>query len=302
MRLFIRYAKWAILFVIGMVALQSVDISAVFGNVRSFSPQTLLVFWGLVALSHIFYDMRFLLIASSLGIRSLSPQFVIRLNLLSEFVSIVLPSYVAGDGLRLLRLQPFTDTRTAAACVFTDRIVGLLTLVVATLLYLPSLSGVIQLPVQINVPLAIACGVALSVGGVLAVRFAPTIITKLGLSHVRLRLYTLAWAGLLSLIGHLLFSLSYIVLLLSLINAVPLQMMAVTLTALLTRSVPVSFLGAEFSDGSFVALTGLLGISTTNSLTVITVAIGTRYFFGLIGICWEIATSLPLRWKNLYRR
>lgn len=290
-KLLLQLAKWAIFTVIGVLALTSVDISSIAGNLRAFSAQTLLIFCGLVTVSHVFYDARLLLTTISLNTRPLRLLFVIRLNLLSEFVSIVLPTYLGGDGLRLLRLRAYTDSRTAAVCVLIDRIVGLLTLGVAALLCLPGLIGVVRLPVQLDAPLIALIGVALVIGGGVGLRFAPALIAKLGLSHIRLQFKPFVLAILLSLIGHMLYTLSYTVLFLSLTDAAPIHVLAITLLALLTRSVPISFLGVEFSDGSLVALVGLIGIDPAIALSVVTVVLGSRYAFALVGLLWEAMTD-----------
>lgn len=300
-RLALPVLKWAALAAIAIIALLTIDFTQALASLGAFGAETLLLFALLAAVSHVFYDARLVEMAAGTGLRRPSLRFAVRLNLLSEFVSIVLPSYLGGDGLRLLRLRPFGDTATAAVCVLLDRVVGLATLGAAAAAGLPSIITLLNIAID---PPLIGLGVALlTVGALVAVRVGPLLLRRFGLAQVQLRGRPLARAVVLSLAGHLLYAGAYAALFAGLpgaelpgaVLAAPIpplsQALAVTLLALLARAVPISFLGLEASDASLVVLAGLIGIGSGEALAVVAVVLASRYAFALIGLAWEAVTD-----------
>mgnify|MGYP000313950532 CR=1 FL=1 len=291
-KLALQLLKWGVLILIGIIAVTTLDFSSVIQNLRAFQFSTVLIFFLLASAATLFYAVRWLLIAGSMGILQLNLLFVLRLNLLSEFVSIVLPSYLGGDGLRLLRLRPYTTNRNAAMCVLIDRLVGLFTLGIATLICLPSILPLLNISIDSQViPYIVIIAGVLAVAGLLLIRQIPRLLLAFGLGDLHFDVKPLLIAALLSLVGHMIYASAYAVLFLSLTDATPVQVMAITLLALLTRSIPVSFLGVEVSDGSLVVLGQLLNIDPTLSLAVVAVVLSSRYVFALIGFAWELMTD-----------
>jgi len=291
----LQILKWIALIVIGGIALTTIDFRAIISHMNGFQPSTLLIFIAFVGGARLLYTLRWRLISISSGTPLLTLWFWLRVNLLSEFVSIVLPSYLGGDGLRLLKLRPHTErSRDAALSVLIDRVIGVITLGLAALVCLPLLLPYLTLDLSVDVRwvaliVVLALVVMIAVGFVLWRMFRLQLPALLRDLHFDRRKMGIAFAF--SVAGHSLYAAGYVVLFVGLAPLAPLPLLAIILLALLTRTLPLSFLGIEVSDGSLVVLAGLLNIEPSLSLTVVALVLSSRYLFALIGFLWELAAD-----------
>ncbi|MDZ4769264.1 MAG: lysylphosphatidylglycerol synthase transmembrane domain-containing protein [Chloroflexota bacterium] len=297
-------AKWLLLLVIGagvIAALGTDGVSDAITSVRAFTLPTIAVSVGLSALARVGYTWRWRVINAGAGAGQFSLAYLYRVGLLSEFISIVLPSYLGGDGARLLHLRGRgAPTAPVLVGLVIDRIVGVVTL---TLLALALAS--LLLPYAPESLRALAANAGFIVGAAvlaIAVLAALWMMRSRWWGWVRSRLpeslraasidtRTLVLAIAISSIGHLLFAGSYVVLFTALASIDPALALAVTLVALVTRAIPISIAGIEVSDGSIVALAGWVGVGSAVGLAVVAVIVLSRYGFALLGLAVELAAD-----------
>ncbi len=108
-RRWFKLLKWITFLLISYFALKLVNLSQIRMSLAMIPTPTLMLFLGLMLLARIQYALRWKMISSSANIADLSTIYLLRVGLLSEFISIVLPSYLGGDGLRILKLRRYTD-------------------------------------------------------------------------------------------------------------------------------------------------------------------------------------------------
>jgi hypothetical protein len=284
--------KWVVLAAIACVALSLTDTQALRANIASFPGGAILLFLSLGAASRVLYAARWRFIQHSLNAGTQNLGYLLRVNLLSEFVSIVLPSYLGGEGVRLFKLkQRGEPTRDALVSLVLDRVLGVATLLALTVAFAAFLLPF--LPKDFTLPPALV--IVVVVGSIAALAIAAWWVRRRGslplpntLRGLRVEIKPLAVGVALSLVGHLLYATGYFVLFraLSAVDVAPL--LAVTLVALMTASVPLSVFGVDVSDGSIVVLAGLLGVEASAALVVVALVVASRYFFSLCGLALEL--------------
>lgn len=287
--------KWGALAAIACVALSLTDTQALRDNLANFPGGAILLFLALGAASRVCYGARWQFIQRSLNAGTQNLGYLLRVNLLSEFVSIVLPSYLGGEGVRLLKLKQRGEaTREVLVSLVLDRVLGVATLLTLTVGFAPFLLP--YLPKDFTLPPALV--IAVIVGSMVALAIAVWWVRRRGslplpnaLRGLRVEAKPLAAGVALSLAGHLLYATGYFVLFraLSTVDFAPL--LAVTLVALMTASVPLSVFGVDVSDGSIVVLAGLLGVEASAALVVVALVVASRYFFSLCGLALELVAD-----------
>jgi uncharacterized membrane protein YbhN (UPF0104 family) len=288
-RILVTLLKWACLLGLFYWVITTIDITEIRDGISNIPFQTVLLFLALMLLARIVYSTRWQRIFRSIGLPALPVLYLLRLNLLSEFVSIVLPSYLGGDGARLLKLAEHTEKkRDAFIAILLDRVVGLTTLILLTLIFSPFLTSLIAFNIP---PWLWLLG---SAGSLLAAWLFFRLLKPLRwpvfaqLQLVRANLPRLAEAFVLSLVGHMIFAGGYYLLFREMVSIDPGPIIAITLLSSLTRSVPISVLGIEVSDGSLLALSQLLKLRPVVGLAVVAISIIARYLFALSGLLIEL--------------
>jgi len=301
--------KWALFLGMLYLAIRFVDLNAVIASLAQISLSTFAGFLVLILLSKFFYALRWCLICTDgLGLRGVSALFLLRTNLLGEFVGIAVPSSLGGEAVRVLKLG--ARTRAAArstASVVADRLAGVISMGLISLVLSPNLGPSVawQLPPSAGILLG---AMALCVVGL----GAATIFwlhrsgRRLSLSDAVQRLgigpRPLTAALLLSVGGHLVFAGGYYWLFRGIQPFPFLTIAALVLTAQLARSLPVSLLGIGLSEGSMVALASLVGIRPEAALVVVAVALGVRYIFAACGLLIELACDGKVFLTTVTRR
>lgn len=284
--------KWLLLGGIGYAALRFVDIESLREKITNFPIESIVLFLALGLAARACYSLRWLLMQRSLGMSAHSFGYLFRVNLLSEFVSIVLPSYLGGEGVRLLKLrQRGGATRDILVSLVIDRILGVTTLLGLTLFFAPFLLP--YLPAQFTLPPALlALGivglVAALAAGVWWLRRRGSVPMPSVLRGLHVAPQPLLVGVALSAFGHLLYATGYYVLFRALSSVDFAPLLAVTLVALMTASVPLSIFGVDVSDGSIVVLAGLLGVEASGALVVVGLVVASRYIFSLCGLALEL--------------
>jgi uncharacterized membrane protein YbhN (UPF0104 family) len=243
--------------------------------------------------SRFLYALRWRFICTyGLELGNISNLLLLRINLLGEFVGIVMPSVLSGDAVRLLKLSTRTGkTAQATASIVADRIVGLLSMGLMTLVLLPVLNAAVgkQLHLQAGNLLSLLALGIVGLGGVLfwlRLRGRKTRLLS-AMQQLNLSFFLLLNLMLLSVCGHLFFVSSYYIIFQELQPTPFLTTIAITLVAQLVRSVPISLLGFGPSEASLVALATLAGITPKSALVVVIIALGARYIFAICGLLIE---------------
>lgn len=287
--------KWLVLSGMLYLAVRLASLTDVVSSFLQVSIPTHVGFLGLALLSRLFYAFRWHLICvNGLGLRDASILFLLRINLLSEFVEIATPSSLGGEAVRVLKLGARTGMAArSTVSIVADRLVGLASMVLITLALLPVLGASVAWRPHLTASSLLSI-LALSVAGfgivILWLRRRngqiqlPSVIQQLELSFPLLMTSVLV-----SVVGHLVFASGYY-LLFQAIEPLSFHVAAgVTLTAQLARSIPISLLGIGLSEGSMVALASLVGVTPEAALTVVVIALGARYVFAACGLLIELS-------------
>lgn len=284
--------KWVALALIAYLALSISDAQNLREKIANFPTNAILLFLALGAAARGLYAARWRCIQRSLGAGTQNLGYLLRVNLLSEFVSIVLPSYLGGEGVRLLKLKQHGEaTRNALVSLVLDRIMGVATLLALTVAFSPFLLSYV--PKDFTLPPALV--IVIIVGSLAVLTIVGWWVRRRGalplpnaLRGIRVAPKPLAAGVALSLAGHLLYATGYFVLFRALSAVVFAPLLAVTLVALMTASVPLSLFGVDVSDGSIVVLAGLLGVEASAALVVVALVVASRYVFSLCGLALEL--------------
>jgi uncharacterized membrane protein YbhN (UPF0104 family) len=288
--------KWVVLSGMLYLAIRFVNLNDVVASFAQVPLSTFVGFFILLLLSKFLYALRWRLIcANGLNLRDISTLFLLRVNLLGEFVGIAVPSSLGGEAVRVLKLSARTGAAArSTASVVADRLTGVMGMGFIALVLLPELG--LSVAWRLSSSASILLGtVVLCLGGLGAAAVfwlrrsgrrlpLPSAIQQLGLGS-----WSLIAALLLSGSGHLIFASGYYWLFRGVQPFPFLIVTALVLTAQLARSLPVSLLGVGLSEGSMVALASLVGIRPEAALVVVAVALGARYVFAVCGLLVELA-------------
>lgn len=285
--------KWLFLFCVAILALRLFDLEEVYQNVLQLSLQSIIIALILLALARLTYNMRLYLLLSGLNLRNIPFLLLLRTNLLAEFISIVMPSYLGGDGIRWIKLEKYVEQPgTMATAILLDRIIGLGTLVLTMVLVSWNIASMLEFSISFSTLVIIIICIGFLITGIFIARitFVQEWINKRVISK-GMKPINIFGAILLSIIGHLIFAIAYYVLLNDLISVAFLPVISITIVAFTTRIIPISLLGIEATDGSFIALANLAGINDETAIVVVITIIATRYIFALLGILLEVLVS-----------
>jgi uncharacterized membrane protein YbhN (UPF0104 family) len=293
--------KWVFLMGLLILAVRLVNVSDIKAGFERISFKNFLLYILLLLLSKLIYAFRWRYICTdSLGLKEVRSLFLLRVNLLAEFVSIAMPSNLTGEAVRILKVSARAGKPAkVAAAIAADRLLGVSGMAFIVLLLLPQL-GILaaagKLPPWLK---AIPLGWAILATGLTAAVILSGVLVWLRrrggvekvkriLIRVRRDLSVFVLAFLLTVLGHLIFAAGHYFLFLD-IQAFPLlTVISIVLTSQLARSVPLSIMGVGLSEGSLVALESLIGMRSGPALAVVVGIMGARYIFAAIGLLIEL--------------
>ncbi|MFC1975135.1 lysylphosphatidylglycerol synthase transmembrane domain-containing protein [Chloroflexota bacterium] len=291
---YVAIGKWIILGGMLYLAVKLVNLNEVIATFAQISPLTLVSFLILVLLSKFFYAFRWYLICTNgLSLHNVSNLFLLRINLLGEFVGIAMPSALGGEAVRALKLNARTGrVGQTAASIVADRLMGLVSLGLVVLVLLPKLGASLVWPISLSSGNLLG-GIVLSVAGFATTLFWLQRRTKrIRLPHtiqqLKLGFSSLTILVLLSIGGHLVFASGYYLLFQEIQPFPILTITALILTAQLAHIIPISMLGIGLSEGSTIALANLIGMSPETALAVVVIGLGARYLFAISGLLIEL--------------
>ena len=289
---YITIIKWIGLLGILYLVIKFADLTDVMASFAQMSLMTFIGFMLMLLWSRFLYAFRWAMICTKgLGLYSVSSLFLLRVNLLAEFVGIAMPSSLGGEAVRVVKLSAQTGRLTrSTASIVADRLIGLISMGIIVLVFLPKLGSSLISPSIHNL------WVAIILLGVVMLGLAffwlsrrskslplPRVIKELKLDPLFLIEITLV-----SIIGHFLFVFGHYLLFRDLQPFPFSVIVAVILTAQLARSIPISLLGISLSEGSLVALASLVGMKPEIALSVVLITLANRYIFALGGLIIEL--------------
>ena len=270
------------------MAVRFVNLSELYRDCIRVSAGTFLAYVGLNVLSRFVYAWRWNLICTRVfRLPGTSPLFLLRVNLLSEFAGIALPSSMGGEAVRVMKVVPRTNAAAlTAASIVVDRASGIVVMFFIALLLSPWLG------IPMTGPYVVAGGAVLASAFVAGAfwLYRRRKQAQLAATVQTLDLAYRWWPGLavLTAAGHLVFAGSHY-LLFAEIDPLPLPtVVAVVMVAQLARTVPVSLLGIGVAEASLVALAGLAGASHGAAVAVVALSLVCRYLFGISALLLEL--------------
>lgn len=298
-----RITKWFSLFIFLFFAIRFIDLKEAKSALSEISISIFFLYIGILFLSKIFYAARWKMINQSLvENESIPVLFFFTTNLLAEFVTIALPSSIGGEVTRFLKINRRNqDTLITTTGIFIDRLIGITTMAIDSAVVLLLMGQVLTINIKEFLPqehLIPFIFVTLMVGGsivYLAIRwyknstFSKKINTAWRL--VKQNRHRLLTASVVSIIAHIIFSLSHVILFQRLFPLPVLSVIGVILTPQLGRSIPISLFGVSGGEGLMVISQMMVGMPQSTALVITFISLIARYFFALLGFLFEIFTD-----------
>ena len=295
--------KWLSLIIFLFLTIRFIDLKEAKSALSEISISIFFLYIGILFLSKIFYAARWKMINQSLAENESIPVlFYFTTNLLAEFVTIALPSSIGGEVTRFLKINHRNqDAVITTTGIFIDRVIGISTMAIDSAVVLLFMDQVLTINIREFLPqehLIPFTMITLTVGGLIvyfAIRwyknstYPKKIKTAWGLvKQNRLRLLT---AFAISIIAHIIFSLSHVVLFQRLFPLSVLSVIGVILTPQLGRSIPISLFGVSGGEGLMVISQMMVGMPQSTALVITFISLIARYFFALLGFLFEIFTD-----------
>ncbi len=295
--------KWLALIIFMFLVIRFIDLKEAKSAFSEISVSIFFLFIGMLFLSKIFYAARWKMINQSLILdESIPISYFFTTNLLAEFVAIALPTSIGGEVTRFLKINRRNQNAVMTATgIFIDRVIGITTMGIVSVIVLLLMGQNFTINIRELLPqdylIPFAFGTFL-VGGLIAYgvfrwvknsTYPEKIKTAWKLvKQNRLRLLT---AFTVSIVAHIIFSLSHIVVFQRLFPLPTISVIGVILTPQLARSIPISLLGVSGGEGMMVISQMMVGMPQSTALAITFISLIARYFFALCGFLFEIFTD-----------
>ncbi|MCA9713500.1 MAG: flippase-like domain-containing protein [Myxococcales bacterium] len=283
-----------VLLVVGVALL--IDPEEFRDMLTSVSLGAIVLFTLFMLASQALMSLRWTLIArQQLGLREATFGYLFRTALLAEFASIWLPSSLAGEGLRVLRLTSVTGKLSeSTASIILDRVSGVLSLLICCMAFAPLL-----LRYRDKLPFSPSLGLLALVGGALGLLLVPLVMRRYSgtLASARKAAEMLRSAPLLSLpllvsfAGFAAILLGYHVLLIELANVTLAESGLISIGSRLGRFIPVSLFGVGGVEGATYLLAELVGVGAEAIVVLVAINVLVKYIVASIGVLLELAVS-----------
>jgi hypothetical protein len=273
-----------------------IDLGEVWRAIEALSPVTLALYVGLMLSTRAISALRWYVVATRhVGLTGITAGFLVRTEMLAEFATLWLQTFVGGEAVRIWQVSQRTGQRgQAVASVVFDRVVGTIILVVVCAPFLLPLRGVLaraELPSGI-LPVVIVSALAVVALGLLGLRGFPALRALLGRARGALRGRALPWLPV--LVG---------------ITAYPVTVLAhwiafpelaalgwivtatVSLVPRLGRAVPLSLFGVSAVEGSTLVIGAWLGIGAETLVVIVALNLLVKYVSGGLGALAELSVN-----------
>jgi len=295
--------KWLSLIAFLFLVIRIIDLKEAKSALSEISISVFFLYIGILFLSKIFYAARWKMINQSLvENESIPVLFFFTTNLLAEFVTIALPSSIGGEVTRFLKVNRRNqDAVITTTGIFIDRVIGITTMAIDSAVVLLLMGQVLTinirefLPQEHLIPFVL---VTLMVGGSIVyftIRWYKNSTypkkIKTAWRLVKQNRHRLLTASVVSIIAHIIFSLSHVILFQRLFPLPVLSVIGVILTPQLGRSIPISLFGVSGGEGLMVISQMMVGMPQSTALVITFISLIARYFFALLGFLFEIFTD-----------
>ncbi len=291
----VSLAKWILLGIMFVLAATYLDFSEVGHALQQIPVASLVGFLVILTASQALYAYRWHLLAQrGLGLPRGRTLYLLRVNMLAEFITIAGPSSLVGATVRIVKLAPDSPRRALLATV-ADRAVALVARLLLAVALLPVLGasllrghyfsghrlwilfGLLGLGLLLGV-----LGLRLMWNRPLMQRFREV------LREIHSPIWLLVMVTIISGVAHLVFAGGHYLLFRSVADISLLEATAIILIAQIGRAVPLSLLGVSLAEGSVVALAGLAGVSSEAAFVVVVLALAAKYIFAFCGLIAEL--------------
>ena len=295
--------KWLTLIIFMFFVIRYIDLTEAKSAFSEISISIFFLYIGMLFVSKIFYAARWKMINQSLILdESIPISYFFTTNLLAEFVTIALPTSIGGEVTRFLKINRRNQNAVMTTTgIFIDRVIGIITMTIVSFIVLLLMGQNFTIDIRELFPqdylIPFTFGTFL-VGGLIAYgvirwvknsNYPEKIKTAWELvKQNRLRLLT---ATTVSIVAHIIFSLSYIVIFQRLFPLPPISVIGVILTPQLARSIPISLFGVSGGEGLMVISQMMVGMPQSTALAITFISLIARYFFALCGFLFEILTD-----------
>ena len=295
--------KWFTLIIFLFFIVRFVDLKEAKSAFSEISISIFILFIGMLFLSRIFYAARWKMINQSLILDENIPiLYFFTTNLLAEFVTIALPSSIGGEVTRFLKVNRRNQNAVMTTTgIFIDRLIGITTMAIISIIVLLLMGQNFTINIRDFLPqnylIPFTLGTFL-IGGLITYgvirwvknsAYPEKIKTAWKLiKQNRLRLLT---ASAISILAHIIFSLSYIVIFQQLFPLPTISVIGVILTPQLARSIPISIFGVSGGEGLMVISQIMVGMPQSTALVITFISLIARFFFALCGFLFEFFTD-----------
>lgn len=295
--------KWLILLAFLFLAFRYMDFNEMLASLQMFSIRSLLLFIGILFISRLLYAWRWQVIGKFiLPEARLSLYFYFQTNTLAEFVSIVMPSSVGGEVTRVIKMNSKGNKTTlSTAIILIDRASGALSMALVSIAALLLMGQKIEIPIHDwlsqdwVLPVILVVIVLIGIGVYTYFRVIQNDKFKQKMINaweiLSSNLDALALSILISIVAHIIFSLSHYFIFNEIYPLNPVELVAIVLTPQLARTIPISVLGFSPGEGMMVASQMMVGIPRETALVITLITLTSRYFFALVGFLLELLTD-----------
>jgi hypothetical protein len=271
------------------------------------SLTTLLGFFAFMTLSRVILTARWTVIArQQLGLKEARFGYLFRTQLLAEFASIWLPSIIAGEGVRIVRLSTATrKIREATASIVLDRVSGIVSLILVCipfLLMLPAYGDRLPFSAGAGGLLLAALGLGLVAAPFLLRRYRGTARVLRTTADILKSAPLLSLPLLISLLGYGAVFVAYYLLLTKVAGVSASEAALISLVSRLGRFVPVSVCGFGGVEGLTYILGELVGVNRELLVMVVALNVLVKYALSAFGVLLELLVSGKALLLDLYSR
>ena len=295
--------KWFCLIIFLALAIRFVNFEKAKSAFLQISISIFISYIGILFFSKVLYAIRWKIINRVLIHKKNIPiSYFVSTNLLAEFVTIALPSSIGGEVTRFMKINHHNQYAILTTTgIFIDRLIGIISMVITSIAVLLIIGHEFFIDLHAFITqdyfLPILIG-ALITGGLIIYGLFRWVKSKDFTKELKtawIMVYqnrpSILLAVIISIIAHILFSVSHVTIFQRLFPLPVLSVIGVILTPQLARSIPISLFGISGSEGLMVISQTMVGMSQSTALVITFISLIARYFFALTGLLLELITD-----------
>ena len=295
--------KWFCLIILLALAIRFVNIEKAKSAFLQISISIFILYICILFFSKVLYALRWKIINRALIHKKNIPiSYFFSTNLLAEFVTIALPSSIGGEVTRFMKINRHNqDAILTTTGIFIDRLIGIISMAITSIAVLLIIGQEIFIDLNAfftqDYFLPILVG-ALITGGLIIYGLFRWVKTKDFTKKIKTawvmvhqNRLSILLAAIISIVAHILFSVSHVTIFQRLFPLPVLSVIGVILTPHLARSIPISLFGISGGEGLMVISQMMVGMPQSTALVITLISLIARYFFALTGLLLELITD-----------